>query len=101
VFDFNKKYTEENAMKKLMKKGQVVNNLQVFIMAVVTIAVILAVGLFVLQEVQGATKDGATATAASNATGDIITKLASAPTWIGILIVVVFASAILAYFYMR
>jgi len=88
-------------MKRLNKKGQVVGNLQTFIMAIVTIAVILAVGLFVLQEVQTATKDGATATAASNATGSIIVKLGSAPTWIGILIVVVFASAILAYFYMR
>jgi uncharacterized protein (UPF0333 family) len=88
-------------MKRLNKKGQVVGNLQTFIMAIVTIAVILAVGLFVLQEVQTATKDGSTATAASNATGSIIEKLGSAPTWIGILIVVVFASAILAYFYMR
>jgi len=87
-------------MKRLNKKGQVVANLQTFIMAVVTIAVILAVGLFVLQEVQSATK-GETTTAASNATGDIIEKLGQAPVWIGILIVVVFASAILAYFYMR
>jgi len=88
-------------MKKLNKRGQVVNNLQGFIMAVVTIAVILAVGLFVLQEVQTATQDGDNATAASNATGTIIDKLGDAPVWIGILIVVVFASAILAYFYMR
>ena len=88
-------------MRKLTKKGQVVNNLQGFIMAVVTIAVILAVGLFVLQEVQSATFDGTETTAASNATGDIIDKLGDAPVWIGILIVVVFSSAILAYFYMR
>jgi len=114
-------------MKKLMKRGQVVNNLQVFIMAIVTIAVILAIGLFVLNEVGDATKEGsctnvggylnttdgvcqvsstnATALSTTNtafgATSNIITKLASTPTWIGILIVVVFASAILAYFYMR
>ena len=87
-------------MKRLNKKGQVVANLQGFIMAVVTIAVILAVGLFVLQEVQSATA-GESTTAASNATGSIIEKLGQAPVWIGILIVVVFASAILAYFYMR
>ena len=42
-----------------------------------------------------------TSTTASNATGSVITKLATAPTWIGLLIVVVFASAILAYFYFR
>ena len=88
-------------MRKLNKKGQVVANLQTFIMAVVTIAVILAVGLFVLQEVATATEVDGTATASTNATLDIIDKLAQAPVWIGILIVVVFASAILAYFYMR
>ena len=92
-------------MKLLNKKGQVVANLQGFIMAIVTIGVILAIGLYVLQELQYATTaDGTstgTATAASNATGQIIVKLGTAPTWIGLLIVVVFASAILAYFYFR
>ena len=86
----------------LNKKGQVVANLQGFIMAVVTIAVILAIGLYVLQEVSTNTKGtGGVATAASNATDTMITKLGTAPTWIGLLIVVVFASAILAYFYMK
>ena len=92
-------------MKRLNKKGQIVSNLQGFIMAIVTIGVILAVGLYVLQELQYATTaDGTstgTSTVASNATGDVITKLGTAPTWIGLLIVVVFASAILAYFYFR
>lgn len=89
-------------MKKLDKKGQVVENLQGFVFAVVTIGVILAIGLFVLQEVQVATLNSSGgATGSSNATRDIITKLGTAPTWIGILIVVVFASAVLAYFYMR
>jgi hypothetical protein len=89
-------------MRKLTKKGQVVSSLQGFVMAVVTIAVVLAIGLYVLQEVQTSTltSEGAT-TAASNATGSIIEKLGNAPTWIGLLIVVVFATAILAYFYMR
>jgi uncharacterized protein (UPF0333 family) len=85
----------------LSKRGQVVANLQGFIMAIVTIAVVLAIGLYVLQEVQNNTMDGTTTTAASNATGDIIEKLGTAPTWIGLLIVVVFASAILAYFYFK
>ena len=71
-------------------------------MAIVTIAVVLAIGLYVLAEVQTNTlaSDGTT-TAASNATGTMITKLGTAPTWIGLLIVVVFASAVLAYFYLR
>jgi hypothetical protein len=38
-----------------------------------------------------------TVTAAGNATSSIITKLATAPTWIGILIVVIFASAVLYF----
>jgi len=97
-------------MKLLSKKGQIVSNLQGFVMAVVTIGVILAIGLYVLQEMQVAveqannasyTTGSATVTAAGNATGKIITKLGTAPTWIGLLIVVVFASAILAYFYFR
>lgn len=89
----------------LSKKGQIVSNLQGFIMAIVTIGVILAVGLYVLQELQWATtSDGTstgTSTVASNATGSVIEKLATSTTWIGLLVVVVFASAILAYFYFR
>ena len=91
-------------MKQLSKKGQVVSSLQGFVMAIVTIAVVLAIGLYVLQEVETSTMTGANnnvSTAASNATGDIIEKLGNAPTWLGLLIVVVFATAILAYFYMR
>ena len=88
-------------MKMLNKRGQVVANLQGFIMAIVTIAVVLDIGLYVLQEVSTNTKGTASSTAASNATDLIIDKLGTAPTWIGLLIVVVFASAILAYFYFR
>ena len=94
-------------MKLLDKKGQVVNGLQSFIFGIVAIAVILAIGLYVLQEMRDATTlDGGASgydnqtTMASNATGDIIDKIAVAPTWIGILIIVVFATAILSYFYM-
>lgn len=97
-------------MKLLNKKGQIVSNLQGFVMAVVTIGVILAIGLYVLQEMESSveqandpswTTASGTVTAAGNATGKIITKLGNAPTWIGLLIVVVFASAILAYFYFK
>ena len=88
-------------MKMLSKKGQVVSSLQGFVMAIVTIAVVLAIGLYILQEVSTGTKGTASSTAASNATDSIITKLSAAPTWIGLLIVVVFATAILSYFYFR
>ena len=97
-------------MKIISKKGQIVSNLQGFVMAIVTIGVILAIGLYVLSEMADATSGSAegtygtasgTTTAASNATEKIVTKLGTTPTWIGLLIVVVFASAILAYFYFR
>ena len=89
---------------KLMKKGQV-GGIQVFIMAIVSVAVVLAVGLIVLSELQtaalvGGVSGGAT-TSASNATGSIITKLATVPTWIGILITVALAFIVLGYFYNR
>ena len=89
---------------KMMKKGQA-GNIQGFIMAIVGVAVILAVGLIVLGELQtsalvGGVSTGAT-TEASNATGSIITKLATVPTWIGILITVALAFIVLGYFYSR
>jgi len=86
---------------ELMKKGQV-GGIQMFIMAIVGVAVVLAVGLIVLSELQTAalTTAGAT-TVASNATGSIITKMATVPTWIGILITVALAFIVLGYFYNR
>jgi ABC-type Na+ efflux pump permease subunit len=87
-------------MKQLTKKGNI-SAIQAFIMGIVSIAVILALGLYVLQEVSDNTKDNGTATEASDATDSIITELAGVPTWIGLLIVVVFAAAVLSYFYFR
>jgi len=46
---------------KLMKKGQV-GGIQVFIMAIVSVAVVLAVGLIVLSELQTAAKVGGVST---------------------------------------
>lgn len=101
------------------KKGQVISSLQSFIMGIVTIGVILCVGLYILSSVKtsmiveapncglnstggtGGTIGYSNCSASYNATGDIITKLGAAPTWIGLLIVVVFASAILGYFYVK
>ena len=85
---------------KLLKKAQV-GGLQGFILSIVTVAIVLAIGLIVLQELStAATSDGTssgTATAASNATDSIITKLATVPTWIGIIIIVALAFIVLSF----
>jgi hypothetical protein len=86
---------------KLLKKGQV-GGLQGFILSIVTVAIVLAIGLIVLQELQTASRVGGVtsgaATSASNATGTIITKLATVPTWIGIIIIVALAFIVLSFF---
>ena len=83
-------------MKKMMKKGNV-GNIQGFVMSIVGVAVVLAVGLIVLAELKGSITDGN----ATAATATIITKLATVPTWIGILITVALAFIVLGYFYNR
>jgi hypothetical protein len=86
---------------KLLRKAQV-GGMQGFILSIVTVAVVLAVGLIVLNSLKDAsTSDGTstgTPTAASNATGSIITKLATVPTWIGIIIIVALAFIVLSFF---
>ncbi len=86
---------------KLLKKAQV-GGLQGFILSIVTVAIVLAIGLIVLQELSTAAKVGGvstgTATAASNATDNIVTKLATVPTWIGIIIIVALAFIVLSFF---
>ena len=114
---------------KLLKKGQV-GNIQGFIMAIVGVAVILAIGLIVVTELKASTiTTGSSGIANSThycagasgtwngsecttgtltalpdsytATGSILTKLATIPTWIGILITVALAFIVLGYFYSR
>jgi len=86
---------------KMLKKAQV-GGLQGFILSIVTVAIVLAIGLIVLNELSHAsTSDGTstgTATAATNATNTIITKLATVPTWIGIIIIVALAFIVLSFF---
>ena len=97
---------------KLLKKGQV-GGLQGFILSIVTVAIVLAIGLIVLQELTVASADsitsncnatsgaggtGADCGAAFNATETIITKLATVPTWIGIIIIVALAFIVLSFF---
>ena len=81
---------------ELLKKGQVAK-LQGFIMSIVGVAVVLAVGLIVLGEL----KSTATDANASAATQNIIVKMMNIPTWIGILITVSLAFIVLGYFYGR
>jgi len=81
-------------MKRLGKKGQVINGLTVAIGAIAGLAILLAITLYVLSEV-GDNMD--TDSAAQNATESIVEKLATAPVWIGILIIVIFASAVLYF----
>ena len=86
---------------KLLKKAQV-GGLQGFILSIVTVAIVLAIGLIVLNELSDAsTSDGTssgTATAATNATDSIITKLATVPTWIEIIMIVALAFIVLSFF---
>ena len=95
---------------KLLKKGQI-GNLQGFILSIVTVAIILAVGLIILAELQTASEtdtvhgvSGCNSVnksgcgAAYNATGTIITKLADIPTWIGIIIIVSLAFIVISFF---
>ena len=86
---------EEVDKMKMLKKGQV-GNIQGFVMSIVGVAVVLAVGLIVLAELKGSSTPDS---AAYNATGTIVTKLATIPTWIGILITVSLAFIVLGYFY--
>ena len=82
---------------KMLKKGQV-GNIQGFVMSIVGVAVVLAVGLIVLSQLKESTTGNSSE---YNATGAIITKLATVPTWIGILITVALAFIVLGYFYTR
>jgi ABC-type transport system involved in multi-copper enzyme maturation permease subunit len=113
-------------MKQVTKQGQV-GNIQGFILSIVGVAVVLAVGLIVLAELQGSTIttgssgiinstsycsgaggawNGSTCTTGTVATlpesytstGTVITKLGTVPTWIGILIVVALAFIVLSFF---
>lgn len=107
-------------MKRLNKKGQVINGLTVAISAIAGLAILLAISLLVLGSLadtqsvgdcsyywnttmQACTKSSSNTTVMSgnsasyNSTTSIVEKLATAPTWIGILIVVIFASAVLYF----
>lgn len=83
-------------MKTMTKKE--VENLQGFILSIVGVAVVLAVGLIVLGQLQANTDSGS---AEYNATADIIEQMGTIPNWVGILITVALAFIVLGYFYNR
>jgi hypothetical protein len=117
-------------MRLMNKKGQAMSQLQQFILGIVGVAVVLAIGLIVLTELQSAADDTSkyctslytynssgnncylttnasqptvaiARTEAYTATGSILTKLATVPTWMGIVIVVALAFVVLGIFYLR
>jgi ABC-type antimicrobial peptide transport system permease subunit len=83
-------------MKTMQKKE--VENLQGFILSIVGIAVVLAVGLIVLGQLSLQTTAGSYE---RNATNAIAAQLGTVPNWIGILITVALAFIVLGYFYNR
>jgi len=83
-------------MKTLQKKE--VEDIQGFILSIVGIGVVLAVGLIVLGQLRNQTTVN---TLEYNATGAITTQLGTVPNWIGILITVALAFIVLGYFYNR
>jgi len=113
---------------KLLRKAQV-GGLQGFVLSIVTVAIVLAIGLIVLNELRTAegttnycpaigsttlifnasdntcynssatsTKYGVAFPASYNSTGTIIIKMATIPTWIGIIIIVALAFIVLSFF---
>jgi hypothetical protein len=83
-------------MKALNNKGNI-SGLQSFIMGIVGVTIVLAIGFVVLAEL----KNSSTSETANTSIDTIVTKLGTVPNWIGIIIVVALASLVLAYFYVR
>lgn len=80
------------ALPKQNKKG--FQALSSIIMTIVLVALVLGVGFMVLSEYQEQLDEGSTA---YNATGEIVTALATMPGWITILIIVAIAGIVIAY----
>lgn len=80
-------------MKQLSKKGNI-EMIKGFVSGLVALAVTLVVGFVVIGELKTSTTDQNATTAATT----IATKMLTIPTWIGILIVVVMAAAVMMYF---
>ena len=104
---------------KLLNKRAQVGNLSGFFMGIGVASIVLVVIMIILQELQtsayssqctgyynastklcqlNTTSQTNLGTAAGNATGSIITKLATAPTWIGLIILAGLAFIVLGFF---
>lgn len=103
-------------MKTLTSKKNADGNIQGFLLSIIGVAVVLAVGLIVLANLAqtqvdttancGLNETGGVANplytdcgAAYNTTNSVITQLATVPQWIGIIITVALAFIVLGYFY--
>ena len=87
---------------KLLNKRAQIGNLAGFFMGIGVASIVLVVIMIIIQELQySATDDGTSSGAATNAStaaGTIITKLATAPTWIGLIILAGLAFIVLGFF---
>ena len=90
-------------MKTMQRKE--VEDIQGFILSIVGIGVVLAVGLIVLgqltNQTTGAKAGDAFNSTEYNATKAIAVSMSTIPNWIGILITVALAFIVLGYFYNR
>ncbi len=68
-------------------------NLQGFIITVVVVGVTLVIGIYITAEISDQMDDGS---AEQNASNDLVTALSNGTGWIAILVVVGFATIILA-----
>lgn len=68
-------------------------NMQTFIISVVIVGVTLVVGIYIASQIESQMTDG---TAEANASADLVTALANGTGWVAILVVVGFATIILA-----
>lgn len=88
-------------MKTFTSMKSVEGNIQGFILSIVGVAVVLAVGLIVLAQLATNANSIQANSAAYNATVAITTQLGTVPNWIGIIITVALAFIVLGYFYNR
>jgi len=96
-------------MQKINKKAQM-GSLQTFVLAIAGVTIVLVVVMIVMAELRdteytntaGCNSSHKTScSAAYNSTQTMIGKVATIPTWVGILIVVAMAFLVMAYFTSR
>ena len=92
---------------KLLNKRAQVGNLSGFFMGIGVASIVLVVVMIIIQELTTTaeqsydttwTTDNTTVTSAGNASNAVLTKLATAPTWIGLIILAGLAFIVLGFF---